>query len=56
MKNSTEFFIVHSSKYLGVALVAGSVVHWGTLGGNQLKYIGFFLTGSTTPFGRGVPP
>lgn len=42
-------FLIHICKYLGIALVSGSIVHAGTLGGNIHKYIaliavGIFLT------------
>lgn len=38
-------FIIHLSKYLGIALVSGSIVHAGTLGGNTYKYIGLIVVG-----------
>lgn len=42
-------FLIHICKYLGIALVSGSIVHAGALGGNIHKYvvliaIGIFLT------------
>ncbi len=38
-------FITHTCKYLGIALVSGSIVHAGTLGGSFVKYIGLIITG-----------
>lgn len=38
-------FIIHVCKYLGIALVAGSIVHAGTLGGSTYKYIGLIIAG-----------
>jgi hypothetical protein len=38
-------FIVHLCKYLGIALVSGSIVHAGTLGGNTHKYIILIIVG-----------
>jgi hypothetical protein len=38
-------FITHVCKYLGIALVSGSIVHAGTLGGNSIKYIGLIIIG-----------
>jgi len=32
-------FIIHLCKYLGIGLLSGSIVHAGTLGGNNIKYI-----------------
>jgi hypothetical protein len=32
-------FIIHLCKYLGIALVSGSIVHAGTLGGSNTKYL-----------------
>lgn len=32
-------FLIHICKYLGIALVAGSIVHAGTLGGSSSKYV-----------------
>jgi hypothetical protein len=42
-------FLIHICKYLGIALVSGSIVHAGTLGGSSSKYfalivVGIFLT------------
>ena len=38
-------FIIHICKYLGIALVSGSIVHAGTLGGSSSKYIGLIIVG-----------
>jgi hypothetical membrane protein len=38
-------FIIHICKYLGIALVSGSIVHAGTLGGSTEKYIILVLAG-----------
>ncbi len=38
-------FIIHLCKYLGIALVSGSIVHAGTLGGSIIKYIGLIVVG-----------
>ncbi len=38
-------FIIHVCKYLGIALVSGSIVHAGTLGGSIYKYIGLIIVG-----------
>ncbi len=38
-------FLVHICKYLGIALVSGSIVHAGTLGGSSGKYIGLIIIG-----------
>lgn len=38
-------FIIHLCKYLGVALISGSVVHVGTLGGSLTKYAVFMFVG-----------
>lgn len=38
-------FVTHICKYLGIALVAGSIVHAGTLGGNTYKYISLIIVG-----------
>ncbi len=38
-------FLIHVCKYLGIALVAGSIVHAGTLGGSSLKYVGLIVVG-----------
>ncbi len=38
-------FTIHLCKYLGIALVSGSIVHAGTLGGNNTKYIGLIAVG-----------
>jgi len=38
-------FLIHVSKYLGIALVSGSIVHAGTLGGSSLKYVSLIATG-----------
>lgn len=38
-------FIIHICKYLGIALVSGSIVHAGTLGGSIHKYISLIIIG-----------
>jgi hypothetical protein len=38
-------FLIHVCKYLGIALVSGSIVHAGTLGGSSIKYIALIVTG-----------
>lgn len=38
-------FIIHVCKYLGIALVSGSIVHAGTLGGGISKYIALIIVG-----------
>lgn len=38
-KNLRDAFITHLCTYLGIALVSGSIVHAGTLGGGTAKYI-----------------
>ncbi len=38
-------FLIHICKYLGIALVSGSIVHAGTLGGSSSKYIGLIIVG-----------
>ena len=38
-------FLIHLCKYLGIALVSGSIVHAGTLGGSSVKYIFLIATG-----------
>jgi membrane associated rhomboid family serine protease len=46
MNELKQGFIVHICKYLGVALVAGSIVHAGTLGGHISKYIILICVGT----------
>jgi peptidoglycan/LPS O-acetylase OafA/YrhL len=43
--NSSETFSTYLGKYLGLALVAGAVVHFGTIGGGYLRYIVTALSG-----------
>lgn len=38
-------FLIHICKYLGIALVSGSIVHAGTLGGSSSKYIALIVVG-----------
>lgn len=38
-------FLIHVCKYLGIALVSGSIVHAGTLGGSSSKYLGLIIVG-----------
>lgn len=38
-------FIIHICKYLGIALVSGSIVHAGTLGGSIDKYLTLIVIG-----------
>jgi hypothetical protein len=38
-------YAIHLCKYLGIALVSGSIVHAGTLGGNNNKYLGLIVVG-----------
>jgi multidrug transporter EmrE-like cation transporter len=38
-------YIIHLCKYLGIALVSGSIVHAGTLGGSNIKYFGLIVVG-----------
>ena len=39
MTESNKKFIIHILSYLGVALIGGSIVHVGTLGGDSIRYI-----------------
>jgi hypothetical protein len=51
-KDLKNAYIVHICKYLGIALVSGSIVHAGTLGGSNLKYMAFIAIGiALTVFG-----
>lgn len=43
--NSTKTFLIHITKYLGVGLISGSIVHAGTLGGDYMKYIVLIIMG-----------
>lgn len=43
--NSTKTFLIHITKYLGIGLISGSIVHAGTLGGDYVKYIILIITG-----------
>lgn len=38
-------FTAHMCNYLGVGLISGSIVHAGTLGGDNLKYVVLIITG-----------
>jgi hypothetical protein len=38
-------YVIHICKYLGIALMSGSIVHAGTLGGSNLKYLGLIAVG-----------
>ncbi len=38
-------FLIHLCQYLGIALVSGSIVHAGTLGGSNLKYLFLIIVG-----------
>jgi hypothetical protein len=40
-----DAFIIHICKYLGIALVSGSIVHAGTLGGSTMKYVSLIGVG-----------
>lgn len=45
MNQLKQGFVVHVCKYLGIALVAGSIVHAGTLGGSITKYLVLIVVG-----------
>lgn len=45
-KTLHESFFSHMSRYVGVGLISGSVVHAGTLGGSSSKYITLIILGA----------
>jgi hypothetical protein len=45
-KTLHESFFSHMSRYVGVGLISGSVVHAGTLGGSSSKYITLIALGA----------
>ncbi len=45
--NTSETFVTYLGKFLGLALIAGAVVHFGTIGGGYLRYVVTAVAGLT---------